>query len=270
MPVEARFIEFGDHRLFVMHYRPAGDSARRRVVLLPPLTEELNKSRRLLAQIGRGLSHAGCEFVHLDLSGTGDSEGEFESARWHDWVDEIVTVASEKNANSLPLTLLGMRGGALLLDGVRQGLSVSVERVVAVQPVLDGRQYLQQLMRVRVIASKFAGRAESLNDLRASLERGEVLEIAGYGFTDAMVRSIEACGVAPQSFSGKRSARIVDVRDAEQAEPSALLGRLATNAGEAGVSMELRAVAGSQFWTSQEITAPESVIQATVKACVDD
>jgi hypothetical protein len=47
---------------------------------VPPFAEEMNKSRRMIAEVGRRLEGSGVGMLLVDLFGTGDSEGEFAQA----------------------------------------------------------------------------------------------------------------------------------------------------------------------------------------------
>jgi alpha-beta hydrolase superfamily lysophospholipase len=58
------------------------------VLYLPPLAEELNSSRRTVAQQARALARAGFAVLQIDLLGCGDSSGRLEDARWSDWLHD--------------------------------------------------------------------------------------------------------------------------------------------------------------------------------------
>ena len=76
---EPLFIETGDRRLFALYHPAAGD-ARGSVLMLPPFAEEMNMSRRMSYLTGRAFAAAGYDFLSLDLTGTGDSSGDFAGA----------------------------------------------------------------------------------------------------------------------------------------------------------------------------------------------
>lgn len=84
------------------------------ILILPPVFEEANRMRRILAQVMRGLAERGIASALPDLPGTGDSLVATVDARFEDWSAAITALA-----DSLPRPLLtvAVRGG-VLLDGV--------------------------------------------------------------------------------------------------------------------------------------------------------
>lgn len=80
------------------------------LLVLPPLFEELNRTRALLLQTMRALAAQGWRCVLPDLPGTGESEVSLEAVEWRHWRD-AATAASKGAAAAL-----SVRGGALLDD----------------------------------------------------------------------------------------------------------------------------------------------------------
>ncbi len=272
MQPEAGFVEVGAGRLFYLHFRPLSGPPRARVLCLPALGEEMNKCRRLSALTGAALAAADFECVQIDLSGTGDSSGEFEQAGWTQWATDLVEgwrALAGADLAPAPI-LLAMRGGALLLGAVRELLEIEPARVAAVQPVLDGQQYLQQLLRVRVMASKFAGPEESMADLKARLDGGESLELAGYAFTAGLAAALAQARLRPAMLGGQRPGRMIEIPSAGRSAPSVQYQRFIAAADDGAAGLEIETVAAPQFWASQEIAAPERVVEAVCRACSDD
>ena len=111
---EPLFIDIDERRLFGL-YHTADTDIRGTVLLLPPFAEEMNMSRRMTYLTGRALAAAGYGCLTLDLTGTGESSGEFAEARWEIWQDDARTAAAwlAKKTGQTPL-FLGLRAGALL------------------------------------------------------------------------------------------------------------------------------------------------------------
>lgn len=82
------------------------------LLVLPPLFEEMNRTRALLLQTMRALATQGWRCVLPDLPGTGESEAALETVEWRHWRD-AATAASQGAAAAL-----SVRGGALLDDVV--------------------------------------------------------------------------------------------------------------------------------------------------------
>ena len=82
------------------------------LLFLPPLFEEMNRTRALLAAAMRSLASDGFECWLPDLPGTGESERALEEVSWQEWID----AAGWAFEGSGAVASVGLRGGALL-DG---------------------------------------------------------------------------------------------------------------------------------------------------------
>ena len=80
------------------------------LLVLPPLFEELNRTRALLLQTMRALAGLGWRCVLPDLPGTGESETGLEAVEWRHWRDAAIAAAEGAVAT------FSVRGGALLDD----------------------------------------------------------------------------------------------------------------------------------------------------------
>ncbi|MEQ9061258.1 MAG: hydrolase 2, exosortase A system-associated [Gammaproteobacteria bacterium] len=237
--------------------------------MLPPFAEEMNKSRRLLAETARTLTLQGCEVLVPDLSGTGDSAGSFGEVTWPDWCEEVATLARQFHgaAGAGAPALLAIRSGALFLHV--SGL-VANARVVAWQPVFDGERLLQQFMRLRVMAAKFAGRDESIAWMKSELTAGRSVEIAGYPLGPALSEGFAAARLDPATLAAAARTTLLEVRTGGDATPTPPFSRFAAAATSCGAVVETRVVSAEQFWTSQEIAAPGAVTAATCTALLED
>jgi len=82
------------------------------LLFLPPLFEELNRTRALLATAMRALAALGYGCWLPDLPGTGESERALEEVGWRDWRDAAAAALAAAGA----VATVAVRGGALL-DG---------------------------------------------------------------------------------------------------------------------------------------------------------
>ena len=82
------------------------------LLFLPPLFEELNRTRALLLRVMRALAAKGWRSVLPDLPGTGESEVRLETVEWRHWRD--AATAAEEAVR--PAACVSLRGGALLDD----------------------------------------------------------------------------------------------------------------------------------------------------------
>ena len=107
-----------------LHYdryaAPTGDEAMMRIgdarapaiLFVPPLFEELNRTRALIAAVMRSLAVRGFACHLPDLPGTNESALPLESCRWEDWRTAVRAAAATIGRPAM----VAVRGGALLDD----------------------------------------------------------------------------------------------------------------------------------------------------------
>lgn len=83
------------------------------LLLLPPLFEEMNRTRALMAATMRALAALGFQTWLPDLPGTGESERALETVSWQDWRDAAAAAFEAAGA----VASIAFRGGALLDEG---------------------------------------------------------------------------------------------------------------------------------------------------------
>lgn len=94
---------------WMMRIGPDGAPA---ILILPPLFEEMNRTRAFLASLMRALAERGFECRLPDLPGTGESERGLEGVTWEEWRKAISAAGQGVRA------VVSVRGGALLDDAV--------------------------------------------------------------------------------------------------------------------------------------------------------
>lgn len=149
-----------------------------RLLIVPPLFEEMNRTRRMLIEMQRQLDALGVDSMLPDLPGCNESTQAFAAQSLGSWRDAMAAAARHFAATHV----LAVRGGALVFPTNLPGW--------VLEP-LKGSSILRQLLRARVLAAKEAGREESSADL---LEQGRNhgLELAGYHLSAALVAGLDA------------------------------------------------------------------------------
>jgi exosortase A-associated hydrolase 2 len=179
--LSTHYVPCRDRRLFSLLFESSQINVRGSVLFLHSFAEELQKSRRPVAVQARALARSGYNVLLLDLSGCGDSSGVLRDARWAVWQEDAVAgVEFLRQRSSAPLSLWGLRFGALLACQLAQDLA-DVERLLMWQPALNGEQYLDQFLRLELAGQTLKGeagfdRAGLWNELRS----GNTLDVAGY------------------------------------------------------------------------------------------
>lgn len=258
---EPVFIEIADRRLFAL-YHPADGEVRGCVLMLPPFAEEMNMSRRMTYLTGRAFAAAGYGFLSLDLTGTGDSTGDFVDARWDIWQEDArkaLTWLNEKTGD-MPM-LMGLRAGALLAASLE-----SPNPLILWQPVGNGETMLNQFLRIRVAAA-LTGNAEkeSTKDLRALWQAGDAVEVAGYEIAPALATGLDTLRLADMTPRADTQAIWVET-GAEERGHSPASQRVIDAWSENGASIRTCLCAGDPFWTIQETTTAPAMIDVTLDA----
>lgn len=242
--------------------RRSGDG----VLLLPPFAEEMNKSRRMMARLGHALAERGYVTALPDPFGTGDSEGDFGEADWDVWRDDVVAAARALGERGTErLTLGGLRTGVLLGLDTLDRLPIAPERLLFWHPVTNGRQFLTRFLRLRLAASMRGGERESTSDLRARLEAGEPLEIAGYELSPELAAALDRLDANRMIPPTGIPVHWLEVSSADPPKISAGAERVIGEWRSAGCDVVSEAVGGDAFWATQEIVDVPKLIEWSVE-----
>ena len=277
--VEPSFIKFDEGPLgarFCIWTLPAEHAPRAIIVYAHPFAEEMNKSRRMASLQARRFAQLGCAVLQADQIGCGDSAGGFGDATWDLWVDDIVTackVARQRaqrdwsSGPDLPLWIWGLRSGCLLAVQAAARANLHADFVFW-QPVLAGKQVLQQFLRLGSVAARLgkpqASTAESPRDVLAA---GRTAHVAGYAIAPALANGMEAARLeAPVT-----PCRVEWFDAAAQAGnelPPAIRQAQATWHA-AGHEISMHPITGPMFWQTTEVEdAPELVAATTASMAV--
>lgn len=266
--IEAMFLPGAMHRLFCLLHRPSGDVKPRGAILyLAPFAEEMNKARRMVALQARALAEQGWWVLQADLSGCGDSEGDFGEASWDLWVDDAGRCLDWlRNVSGQAPMLWGLRAGCLVAAAVACSRP-TVKRMLFWQPVVSGKLHLQQFLRLKVAGAMLAeGRAggDGTRRLRERLQGGETIEIAGYLLPPGLAMGLEGATMAPPGGDG----RIAWLEVSNSAAPELPLPSRQTigNWEAAGWQVDATTVSGASFWQTQEIEEVPGLVDATLAA----
>ncbi|MBK5910894.1 hypothetical protein CCR85_05225 [Rhodothalassium salexigens] len=263
-------------RLFAVQIGPA-DPGRRPVLLLPPFAEEMNCSRRFLATLARRLAAAGCCAFLLDYYGTGDSDGGFADATLDQWCRDIATAHDRLAAHfDGPPAWVGVRLGATLAARAAGDVALPPPALGLIQPLTAGRTFLTQFLRLGLVAAMAGGRREGPKELLARSVAGEIVQVAGYDLSPAMVAALQALTLPPAAPPTAPPAAAPPTGRA--ATPSAASTvywyelvrgaaaeaprRLRPPASWAHDAVAERVLEGEPFWSIQEPQVPADVLGA--------
>ena len=246
------------------------DAPRGTLVFAHAFAEEMNKSRRMVALAVAAFAAHGWNTLQVDLTGCGDSDGDFGDASWAAWNGDLQDAWTWAEAHLAgPLALWSLRSGALVLaDWLRS--SGVVAPLLLWQPVANGRQHLTQFLRLKAAGEMLADAdaKASMEAIRGSLQAGEAVDIAGYRLSAALASGMEAATlVLPAAYGAPVVA--FEVGPPDRSEVSPALRVLVERWSKAGVPVRAEAVAGPAFWQTQEIELCPGLIEASVKVLED-
>jgi exosortase A-associated hydrolase 2 len=185
--ISGDFLNHQGRKLFYLLLEPTHSRVHGSILFLPPFAEEMHKSRQIVSSNARELAAAGYRVMLLDLTGCGDSGGDFADASWQVWLqDARFAIRTLAEFGDEPLSLWGLRLGALLACEIAQDRA-DISRLLLWQPVLNGEQQVDQFLRLRAAASVVNDAITfDRKTLWKELRAGRSLNIAGYELTPTL------------------------------------------------------------------------------------
>lgn len=251
--IDPFFLESPRGPLFCIYLSPANRAPKDSVLYLHPFGEEMHKSRRMAALQARAFAARGYAVLQIDLTGCGDSAGDFGDASWSAWRDDACLANAWLHAKTAQaITLWGLRAGALLAADLANVLHPSA--LLLWQPVTDGQLFLNQFLRIKLASEMLSdGQAKSgTKDLLARLESGQGVEVGGNMLSPAMACELGSLRLATMTPSCPVHWLEVGSNATEQLSPAAQ--RVADAWRANGVGVQAQSVNGEPFWATQEIT----------------
>ena len=259
-------------RIFCIRYRPQVEPARGPVVMfVPPFGEEMNKSRRILHLQAKDLGSKGIVSWLPDLYGTGDSEGEFREATWEKWLQDVEDVLAEIVAQeNREVWFIATRLGCALAQHFLDRSGMQISGVILWQPVISGKKYISQLLRIRLIQEKQSGAANANTAvIRERLRSDKILEIGGYELNHNLFAKIEQIDMVKRSWSGVRDVFVVEVSSDPDSPPALDSNRAMKNWTSQGYNVHSMKVQGAPFYGASEIVVNHDLIAATTRFVQD-
>ncbi|AHK78749.1 exosortase [Ectothiorhodospira haloalkaliphila] len=263
--MDVGFIQGRQGALFqVVHRPPEGVAVRGTVLYVHPLMEEHNKSRRMAALQARQLAAQGWVVLQPDLYGCGDSDGDFEEARWAVWLEDLhAGLQALPHDAHQPLILWGLRAGCLLISDLLSSHPCTPALTILWQPVTQGDIHLNQILRLRLASGMMSGtQGETTKGLRERLKNGETLEVAGYALHPEWVAGLSAATLQPPPSGEVAWFEVSGTADAPLS-PAAQRQIQAWTAS--GMAVHAEVLMGEPFWTTQEIREVPELIEATTR-----
>ena len=140
------------------------------ILFVPPLFEEMNRTRALLAAVMRRLAAQGFGCWLPDLSGTGESERALGDVAWADWRHDVTAAAAHIAEKAGKPLIASLRGGVLVDD------KAAARGWWRFAPA-DGLKLQRDMVRAGLAGVEWAGYAPS-DALKAGLAGATAADVA--------------------------------------------------------------------------------------------
>lgn len=247
--IKADFLELQGRKLFCLMLQPVVVKAHGSILFLPPFAEEMHKSRRIVAAQARELAGLGYNVMLLDLTGCGDSGGDFADATWQIWLqDAAFAVRTLVNLGTGPLILWGLRMGALLASELSQERS-DIDKLILWQPLLNGEQQVDQFLRLRT-ATAVTGNPLTFDrkTLWNELRSGRSLDIAGYTLSPAL--ALQMAKARLNDVKPACPVHWLEIGTPPAGDLSVASANVVAHWREQGIPIQAEYVHGDPFWRS--------------------
>jgi uncharacterized protein len=223
------FFGTAEHRLFGAYQASRRQGGGRGVVLCYPCGQEYVPAHKAFKSLASLLADAGHDVLRFDYHGTGDSGGDLDGTTPPSWPEDVSMAIDElkDTSGAERVSLCGLRMGAAWAAQVAAERP-DVDRVVAWDPVLDGRAYVQAL-------EPFA------------TSDGEALE--GQGFVLTPETRAQLAGVTPGVYARLRVPTLVILTQGDAAG----VDRTLRSAPEGEHRVEVESVPGPCVWIEGEL-----------------
>jgi len=258
----------GEHgQLFCIHTTPRQGPVRGQILYLHPFAEEMHKSRRMAALQSRRLAMAGYAVLQLDLTGCGDSWGDFGDARWGAWIDDATSGLRWllDTQLDLPVFVWGLRLGAVLAADLCARQS-EIAGALLWHPVTSGEMFLNQFLRIKLASEMLTeGRAKTgTRELRERLKAGESVEVGGYLLAGKLANVIGALQL--EKFSPPPKVAWIDIVADVGRTSAPVTQKVIQRWVEHDCVVNIYQVQGEPFWVTQEITECPTLLDRTMVA----
>lgn len=237
-------------------------------IYIHPFAEEMNKSRRMIALQCRAMADLGYAVLQLDLFGCGDSSGDFADARWEIWIADLATAEKWLSDRiTAPISLWGLRLGALLALDFARRFSSKIHRVILWQPIISTELFLTQFLRLRLANEIFSDSKKKNSGtqlLRNELASGKIIEIAGYEISPALVSSIDAINIANLAVT-QCPVHWFEIVPESRHSLTPAGESLANTWIQKGSDLSVHLVPCVPFWSTQEISVCSDLLTAMTR-----
>lgn len=201
-------LHFGpsEQPLFGIYQPPGSGLSRDAWLICNPLGQEAIRTYRLSREIALRLGAAGSHVLRFDYTGCGDSGGSEEDYSVEQWIADIRAAATELTEISGfdRIHMFGIRLGATLAMLAANVPQLS-GRIVAVDPILDGKKYLEKMRKTHARMCIDTDRFGIRRDVGEAPD-----DLLGFRLKQKFLIELEGIKLQPDTLPSKISAHILD------------------------------------------------------------
>jgi exosortase A-associated hydrolase 1/exosortase A-associated hydrolase 2 len=201
------------------------------------------------------------------LHGTGDSDGEFGDATWSQWLEDLRCGLRWLESQRLgPVSIWGVRLGAILA-GQLVATEAAIDRLLLWQPVSQGKQFLTNLLRVRIAAEMHDPQGVKTTDqLRAAWAAHQPVDLSGYHVNPDLAAAIEQAELSATALPMHVKVTWCEVVPTTEAAIPRASEKLIDAWRAAGRTIDLVTVVGAPFWQVHERELAPALVEASAAA----
>lgn len=223
---------FGEpgRQLFGVFHSPQNRTRKTAFVFCHPYAEEKLWAHRSYVNLARDMAARGYPVLRFDFMGHGDSMGDFANGDIDSRIDDvsrgIKQILSLSDAESV--ALFGLRFGGTMA-ALAAELCQEVSFLILWQPIVDGGQYMQEILRSNLSTQMAVyGRVQTnRKELVEQMRNGESVDVDGYLLTGRIYDQAEQVHLDQREVNRSIPALIVQVSRKEDAPPDPKLKILA-------------------------------------------
>ena len=230
-------------------HRPTSATRSTGIIFCPPFAEEKNMSHSVVVKTARMFAEHGFPVLRFDLSGCGDSEGEFSEATLEDWQEDLSQAVSilfkETDVEHYALWGLRLGAGLALLHTARHK---DVSFLILWQPVIDFAEHIQQFLR-RKISSQISRKEHNISPISKTVRQLEgqgVVHVIGYPVTRRLYDGFNAVGKYPYQVTPLIPTLLLSISLMER--PAFSMKQYSDRLLESGAPVRFEHVTAEPFW----------------------
>ncbi len=227
-----------------------------RVLYCPSLFEERKSAYRFSYSMDRAFCEKGHECQRMDYRGTGEAAGSFAEVSLETIYEDIA-----RSVQKEPEIFVCVRFGAALVSGFVSTRNVRTGTLVMIEPVLDGKAFLNHMFRKQRLKDAISGSPPANDEGFTNIE--------GYKTNNAFLEQVRNFDFSKATEGLARIERICFVLISKQAQEDEKLCCLQESLRDRSVMVDCLNLDIPPFWERIPIANHTQAARSIVDLCCD-